>query len=255
MYRYSGAGNTFVVLDGRGRDVSDYRRKETVTALCSRNGTDGLMILLESRRWDFRMEFFNPDGSCGMMCGNGGRCITAFAAQLGIVPTNGRKYVFEAPDGVHSAEILPDAGTVRTVRLKMKEPSTPREVPGGWFIDTGARHYVRMVEDVEEVDIMEEGRRYRFLPEFAPEGVNVDFVQKLSDGSIKLRTFEKGVEGETLACGTGAVASAVVMSMKDGNSYDPFRMTVRARIAYLEVERSGEGTFLTGPAECLGVCD
>lgn len=253
MFKYSGAGNTFVVLDGRGKDVSSYRLPETVRDLCRENGTDGLMILLESEKSDFRMEFFNPDGSTGMMCGNGGRCIAAFAAGLGIRPESEGEYRFEAPDGIHSARILSTDGEVSMVRLKMAGPEGLRKVGDGWFIDTGTRHFVRFENDVEAVDVEREGKEIRWSKEFSPEGVNVNFVQRMPDGSITLRTFEKGVERETLACGTGAVASAFVTHRAEGGQTF-FSSRVHARVADLLVEHSCEGTFLTGPAQCLGEC-
>ncbi len=252
MYIYSGAGNTFVIIDGRGCDVARYRRGDIVRRLCAGNSTDGLIILTESRNADFSMEFFNPDGSTGMMCGNGGRCITALAARLGIVPASGKEYIFEAPDGRHRAEILSQNGTVATVRLRMREPSRVKGISGGWFVDTGARHFVTFVGNVETEDVAVRGNHLRWLPAFAPEGTNVDFVQTLPDGSIRIRTFEKGVERETHACGTGAVASVIVSSHIHGDAQGEIRMTVHTRMADLIVERSSDGTFLTGEAELIG---
>ncbi len=254
MYRYSGAGNTFVVLDGRAEDVSRYRLPETVQSVCAAQGTDGLMILSPSDRADFRMEFYNPDGSTGMMCGNGGRCIAAFADCLGIRPSSGDGYVFEASDGLHDAIVIDGDSGLCTVRLRMTGATGLEEADGGWFVDTGARHFVRFVEDVESVDVELEGRSVRWSPAFAPEGVNVDFVQRMSDGSIKIRTFEKGVERETLSCGTGAVASAVVADHCNPAGGGYFFITVHARVADLSVEHNERGIFLTGPAENLGPC-
>lgn len=262
LYGYSGAGNTFVVTDGRRPGAPSGAPEasaavsilpETVRQLCSLHGTDGLMVLRDSVRYDFRMEFFNPDGSTGMMCGNGGRCIAAFAANLGITPA-GEQYVFEAPDGVHTAGILGCKSGVYTVRLSLKAPSEVIPVLDGWFLDTGARHFVRFVPDVEAVDVDGEGRALRHHSVFAPEGTNVDFVQLLPDGSVKVRTFEKGVERETLACGTGITASAIVSALKEkscplsGQPLPVFVKTVHAREADLTVENTPEGLFLTGPA-------
>lgn len=179
------------------------------------------------------------------MCGNGGRCIVAFAEDLGIAPA-GEEYVFDAPDGRHSAKILSRDGALRIVRLRMREPFGFRESASGYFINTGTRHLVRFVPDVEAVDVAAEGLAFRHLPEFAPEGVNVDFVQVCDDGSLKVRTFEKGVEGETLACGTGIVASACVarkLSFVSGPV-----VTVHARIDSLSVEFTPDSIYLTGPA-------
>ena len=253
LYKMSGAGNDFVVLDGRGVDVSEFRRPERIAELCREYRTDGLMIL-DNGGADFRMEFYNPDGSGGMMCGNGGRCIVAFADWLGIDPSAPDHYTFLAPDGLHSAEILsrPESGcgttsggtsfaslttappiydgplplpvsgggharqglsttasAAWTVKLKMIDVEGVSEVLGGYFLNTGTRHFVKFVEDVDAIDVATEGKTLRWNEAFAPEGANINFVQQLPDGSLKIRTFEKGVEGETLACGTGITAAAL----------------------------------------------
>jgi diaminopimelate epimerase len=221
----SGAGNDFVVLDGRSVDVSGLRQPERIAELCREYKTDGLMILLEGTgpsggAADFRMEFYNPDGSGGMMCGNGGRCIVAFADRLGIRPSAPDRYTFLAPDGLHTAEILSrprsSCGTtsttateVWTVKLEMIDVEGVSEVLGGYFLNTGTRHFVKFVDDVDAIDVEKEGKELRWNKAFAPEGANVNFVQILAGGTLKVRTFEKGVEGETLACGTGITASAI----------------------------------------------
>lgn len=287
LYKLSGAGNDFIVLDGRSGGVDEYRKEVTIKTLCDRNtgfkaadgriGADGVMILSSSvdGAWDFVMEYFNSDGSSGMMCGNGGRCIVAFADFLGIVPANGKFYEFLAADGPHTGEILGRDGHSCTVKLKMKDVSEYRRCTDGWFLDTGTRHFVKFVEDVEAVDIATEGPRYRWSEEFAPIGANVNFVQALPDGSLKVRTFEKGVEDETLACGTGITASALAAQLeawhKDAGTDTPansgtpassgttaksIHTAVHARIDELAVDFTPSGTiftdvFLTGPAALI----
>ena len=293
LYKLSGAGNDFIVLDGRSGGVDEYRKEVTIKTLCDRNtgfkaadgriGADGMMILSSSvdGAWDFVMEYFNSDGSSGMMCGNGGRCIVAFADFLGIVPANGKFYEFLAADGPHTGEILGRDGHSCTVKLKMKDVSEYRRCTDGWFLDTGTRHFVKFVEDVEAVDIATEGPRYRWSEEFAPIGANVNFVQALPDGSLKVRTFEKGVEDETLACGTGITASALAAQLearhtdadcsKDAGSDTPassstpassgttvkaIHTAVHARIDELAVDFTPSGSiftdvFLTGPAALI----
>lgn len=256
IHRYSGAGNVFFAVDARRSASVIASGAELVRRLFGKDpptgkavgagrSADGLIVLSEGGGGaDFRMEFFNPDGSCGMMCGNGGRCIAAFAEDIGIVPERG-EYVFDAPDGRHHARILSCEGNLRTVRLQMRNPEGFRECADGYFINTGARHLVRFVSDVEAVDVDAEGSALRFLPEFAPEGVNVDFVQVLDDGSLSVRTFEKGVEGETLSCGTGITASACVARAL---SYVSAPMVeVQARTDTLKVEFSSGSIYLTGP--------
>lgn len=302
LYKYSGAGNDFIVIDGRYSDVSEYRCGSVISALCNRTdgfvaadgkiGADGLMILSPSGSTDFRMEFFNPDGSGGMMCGNGGRCITAFADKLGIVPGRGKEYVFEAADGIHTAAILGKDGNVCTVRLKMIDPFDLHQCEEGWFVNTGTRHLVRFVDKLETLDVATEGSRLRHLPAFAPEGVNIDFVSVFLGGSaplpaaiaatpaapcsrmllsqhtrtagcseehldklasnsnLSIRTFEKGVEAETLACGTGIVAAAVVHCHVNGLK-PPQTVSVKAKQNTLSVDILPEGVWLTGPAELI----
>ena len=220
IHKMSGAGNDFVVMDGRGKEMDEFREAERIRELCREFRTDGLMILdiALTDHTDFRMEFYNPDGSGGMMCGNGGRCIVAFADWLGITPSEPGHYRFQAPDGLHTAEILSrpdsgcgttDTGKQWTVRLGMIDVDGIRDVLGGYFLNTGTRHFVKFVEDVDAIDVAAEGRALRWNETFAPEGANVNFVQRMPDGTLKIRTFEKGVEGETLACGTGITAAAL----------------------------------------------
>ena len=259
LHKFSGAGNDFVVLDGRNGGAQAYRQADTISRVCRRYKTDGLMILTEAPGVDFAMEFYNPDGSGGMMCGNGGRCITAFADSLGIKPS-GDTYVFKAPDGLHSARILSHEGNLWTVRLRMIDVKEYHPSTGGWFLNTGTRHLVLFVPDIEAVDMVKLAPSLRWKEEFQPEGTNVNFVQVRPDG-LHVRTFEKGVEGETLACGTGLTASALAAwkagfapsRKKDGTV--EYRLQCR-RGDWLTVEfkpAPGEftGVYLTGPAELV----
>ena len=263
MYRYSGAGNSFILIDGRNVDVSRYRRRDAVHNLCLLHGTDGLMILSASQEADFKMEYFNPDGSGGMMCGNGGRCIVAFADLLGVKPFHTRDYAFEAPDGIHKASILSHLGECKVIRLGMSDVTGIKAVGDGWFLNTGTRHFVRFVDDVESIDVESTGRAVRWAPAFAPEGTNANFVSIWPDGSLKVRTYEKGVEAETLACGTGITASAIAAYHK---GVQPFSCgpdgsvlyRIHARQDDLEVSFRPVGAdgftdvFLTGPTLCEG---
>ena len=262
--KYSGAGNLFTVLDGRGESVEEMRTPSGIGLLCDEFSTEGVIIITDSETEDFKMEFYNPDGTSGMMCGNGGRVAVSFAAALGIKPSGeDGTYSFEAPDGVHTARILSTEGPMDMVCLSMRDVTGTtymeelEEAPvDGWKLDTGARHFVVFDEDVEEINVSGAGSVIRSCKEFAPEGTNVDFVCPYA-GGIKVRTFEKGVEGETLACGTGAVAAAIA-SFRQGvaptsNEDGLITYKVKARIASLSVSfRSDGDTFtgitLTGPA-------
>ena len=263
FYKYQGAGNDFLIVDNR--DGSLRLSPEQVARLCDRRygvGADGLMLLETSDSYDFRMVYYNSDGSGGMMCGNGGRCIVAFAADMGV-----KSFEFEAADGYHKAEILSDDGIIKTVRLKMTDVQEIKAyeslegipVPSeGYFLNTGTRHYVRFVEDVENCRLFAEGRFIRYAKEFQPEGVNVNFVEPCGD-FLKVRTYEKGVEDETNACGTGIVASCLAAwrsrAMEPQHiGPDRFRYDVRAKRDALAVEFTQNDemlavdVWLTGPA-------
>ena len=227
FYKYQGAGNDFLIADNRDGSITEkegvlyahVRGAEwsmPISDICDRRygvGADGLMLLEVGQDCDFRMTYFNSDGSGGMMCGNGGRCIVAFAADLGIT-----HFDFFAADGFHSAEIVASSENSKVVRLKMKDVlgltrydalSGVAVNSKGCFLDTGTRHYVRFVEGLDKYDIVSEGREIRYnASELQPIGVNVNFVQP-SSGVLKVRTYEKGVEDETFACGTGIVASCI----------------------------------------------
>ena len=259
IYRFTGAGNNFVVLDGRGKDMAPWREVPRIQMLCRQFRTDGMMILETAEGVDFTMDFYNPDGSGGMMCGNGGRCIVAFADYLGLKPAAADgTWLFRAPDGLHTAEILSRRDRCWTVRLKMVDVHGVRALMGGYFLNTGTRHFVKFVDDVDAVDVETEGRTLRYDPAFAPEGTNVNFVEKRGD-VLYVRTFEKGVEGETLACGTGLTASAIAACYRAGRSEvsGETRLVCR-RGDELGVRFNARGNdftevYLTGPAELLSV--
>ena len=224
FYKYQGAGNDFLIADNRDGHLKEIDGvlygedwSKSIAEICDRRygvGADGVMLLDNSEKYDFRMAYYNSDGSGGMMCGNGGRCIVAFAADRGI-----GHFDFEAADGFHKANIIKDDHGVKTVQLKMRdvagmahyEKLSGVNVPSsGYFLDTGTRHYVRFVEGLDSYDIVSEGRTIRFKShELEPLGANVNFVEPAEEGAIRVRTYEKGVEDETFACGTGIVASAM----------------------------------------------
>ena len=264
FYKYQGAGNDFLIADNR--DGSVQLTTAQIAALCDRRygvGADGLMLLESSKEYDFRMVYYNSDGSGGMMCGNGGRCIVAFAADMGLT-----HFDFDAADGFHTAQILEVAGKTKTVRLKMKdvvqmeayETLTGVTVPSrGCFLDTGTRHYVRLVADLESYDVVSEGRNIRYnAQELLPIGVNVNYIEP-SEGVVKVRTYEKGVEDETFACGTGIVASCVAAYAADYVPSEKFpggrvKYNVKAKRDDLSVDFIpstdivAEDVWLTGPA-------
>ncbi|MBP5190625.1 MAG: diaminopimelate epimerase [Bacteroidales bacterium] len=219
FYKYDGAGNDFVLLDIRGNNP--HLTIEQIERLCHRRfgiGADGLMTLDNAEGFDFAMTYYNSDGRIGSMCGNGGRCISAFAANLGlghIDANSGRRVLdFIGFDGPHHAEILiwHETENIGIVRLGMCDVAVDsiRRCLDGWFLDTGSPHFVQRVNDLEHFDVCGEGRRLRNLSSVFPEGTNVDFIEDLPDGRLFVRTYERGVEDETWACGTGVTASAIV---------------------------------------------
>lgn len=272
-YKYQGAGNDFVIIDNRKGDVN--LTDEQVRQLCDRRfgiGSDGLMLLgaapSSDGKLDFTMRYFNSDGPEGTMCGNGGRCLVAFAAHMGI-----KKFEFQAIDGYHNAQVLEYGPSRCIVRLKMrnlpvvdgKNPVTRLE--DGYFLDTGSDHFVGFVGNVDEYDVDTNGKRLRWDKRF-PKGTNVNFVEIVDQDrpdaarGLKVRTYERGVEAETWACGTGVTASSIVSYLSGAKSYDKFeadgvehvKFAIRARGDKLSVDfvanpdGSFEEIYLTGPA-------
>ncbi|MDZ4664280.1 MAG: diaminopimelate epimerase [Bacteroidota bacterium] len=202
FYKYQGTGNDFILIDNRKSKLQlSYAR---IKFLCNRHfgiGADGLMLLEDEISYDFKMVYYNSDGHESSMCGNGGRCIMAFAKQLGIVKEKAR---FLAIDGPHDALILPDD----VVSLKMNDVKNIEMDNDHFFINTGSPHYIKQAEKVSAMNVVEEGRKIRNSERFKEEGTNVNFMEKFDD-HIYIRTYERGVEDETLSCGTGVTAVAL----------------------------------------------
>lgn len=215
FYKYQGNGNDFVIIDDR-KTKYDFSA-ERIVALCDRHfgiGADGLMLLRNSGKNDFTMLYYNADGHLASMCGNGGRCMAAFAFQQGIAGKNVR---FDAFDGEHEAVIneVGEKGDRFDVSLKMNDVKQVEKDEGYYFLDTGSPHYVEFVDKVAEIDVVGEGRKTRYSERFSPGGTNVNFVE-LNDDRIFVRTYERGVENETLSCGTGVTASAIATYLETG---------------------------------------
>ncbi|MEA3462259.1 MAG: diaminopimelate epimerase [Bacteroidota bacterium] len=227
--KYHGTGNDFIMVDGREQETSHFDTSH-IQRLCDRRfgiGADGLIILEESQNFDFTMRYFNADGREGTMCGNGGRCITAFAKRLGMVSKNS---TFEGIDGSHEASFLPNG----EIRLKLVDVSGIKELEDGYLLDTGSPHFVTLVESLEEIDVEHKGAEIRHQARFGPGGVNVNFMETGSAShKISVRTFERGVEGETWSCGTGVTAAAITSCFQSGS--DIFSYDVQTRGGMLNV--------------------
>jgi len=205
--KYQGTGNDFIIIDNR--HLNWHPEEMEIAFLCNRRfgiGADGLMLLSSVSGYDFAMAYYNSDGKESTMCGNGGRCITAFARSLGLIDDMTR---FFAVDGPHEAKVLSASNRDYSVRLKMKDTSIGKILDEGIFIDTGSPHFVTMRKNVAEMDVYHEGKVLRHDSRFGSAGSNINFLEFLPDG-LYVRTYERGVEDETLSCGTGVTASALV---------------------------------------------
>lgn len=249
FFKYQGTGNDFVILDNR-TGVYNSLTTDQVQLLCDRRfgvGADGLMLLNTKQGYDFEMIYYNSDGSHSSMCGNGGRCMVRFASQIGI---HKYTYRFLAIDGVHEAEIDKN----NWIRLKMNDVKEVQEHPSYAILNTGSPHFIKFAADIENIDVVETGRDIRNSKPYAAEGINVNFVETLGEDQIYVRTYERGVEDETLSCGTGVTAAALVSAH---NSRGFNRVEVRTPGGHLSVEynkiddSSYENIWLCGPAELV----
>lgn len=247
FYKYQGAGNDFIIFDNREGTFPLINRKKIITWLCDRRfgiGADGVMLLENAAGMDFKMIYFNADGNESSMCGNGGRCLVSFANDHGIIQQNA---VFNAIDGAHDAVYF----SPQKVKLRMKDVSEIQKGNGFAVLDTGSPHYVRFVDDLSVVDVYKEGRQIRYSPEFAENGINVNFVHKTAD-ILHVYTYERGVEDETLACGTGVTAAAIAWNEVFGHkSEDSVPIMAKGgdlTVSFRKVGNTYTDIWLSGPA-------
>ncbi len=247
FYKYQGAGNDFIVMDNRDGSFNIHETK-VLARLCDRRfgiGADGIMLLNAADTVDFEMVYYNADGREGSMCGNGGRCIVAFAKELGIIDS---ETVFMAADGVHHARINPEGDWVT---LRMGDVEETFRDDDAYVLNTGSPHYVRTVANLASLDVYTEGKNIRYSDPYREDGINVNFAEDDTEGYF-VRTYERGVENETLACGTGATAVALAMAQEkglQGAHITPIR--VAGGNLRIHFTRNGErftDIFLEGPA-------
>ncbi|MBK7713163.1 MAG: diaminopimelate epimerase [Bacteroidales bacterium] len=242
--KYQGAGNDFIIIDNRN-GIFNPANTELINKLCNRRfgiGADGLMLISSDSRYNYEMKYFNSDGLEGSMCGNGGRCSADFAIRKGIA---GNKLSFRAVDGIHNA-----MAEDNIIRLSMNDVNDTRLVNGSYFINTGSPHYVVFRKNIDSIDVNEEGRKLRWSPDFDPGGTNVNFVETYGDG-IYVRTFERGVEEETLSCGTGVTASAIVSVLSGHFDTNFVRVKTKGGDMSVSFKISGKNIsdiWLSGPA-------
>ncbi|MBT8278069.1 MAG: diaminopimelate epimerase [Bacteroidia bacterium] len=245
FYKYQGTGNDFVIIDNRGQHFPK-NDVHYIKKLCDRRfgiGADGLILLEEHDSCDFRMIYFNADGNESTMCGNGGRCITHFANFLGLIHD---KATFEAIDGLHHAVKVDDL-----VHLQMQIVKEVKEDSEGLIIDTGSPHIVKIVDAVDELDVNALGAKVRYSEAFSELGINVNFVEKVKDNEFKVRTYERGVEAETLSCGTGVTAVALAMKYKHESKDQLIKLYTKGGTLQVKFKLDFDGfkdIWLIGPA-------
>lgn len=247
FYKYQGTGNDFVMIDNRS---NFFPKADTslVARLCDRRfgiGADGLILLDNDAETDFRMVYYNSDGNLSSMCGNGGRCLVAFAKKLNVIQN---ETTFIATDGLHHATV----GNDGIVSLQMIDVEAIKNTPEYSFLNTGSPHHVQVVDDLAQYNVKENGASIRYGELYGKEGSNINFVTKINQNTFSLRTYERGVEDETLACGTGATAVAIAMNATGETDSNSINLNVEGgKLAVSFDKEDGKYTnvFLKGPAE------
>lgn len=248
--KYHGTGNDFVMIDNRTQKL-ELSSPASIQFLCDRRfgiGADGLILLDQSATGDLRMVYFNSDGYEGSMCGNGGRCFAAFAAHLGLVTGETK---FDAIDGVHFAKIKSAITNGFEIALKMSDVDKVEKIDQSYILDTGSPHFVCFRDRVADVDVYNDGRAIRYNDQFKQKGINVNFVEP-RDGSLTIRTYERGVENETWSCGTGSAAAAIALKMegyaKAGEPIEILSKGGKLFVTFQQHENKFTDIWLNGPA-------
>jgi diaminopimelate epimerase len=251
FFKYQGAGNDFIMIDQRSQAWISRDDAAQIEQLCHRRfgiGADGLILLQTHHGFDFEMIYFNADGLEGSMCGNGGRCAVAFAKQLGAI---GEQCRFIAVDGPHEARIT----QADWVELKMIDVTHIEVGADFYYLNTGSPHYISFVEEVEKIDVVQAGRAIRYNERFKAEGTNVNFTQITPQG-LSIATYERGVEDETLACGTGVTAAALAYHLKIGGALGAAEVPIRVKggkmsIRFTATKQGFRDVWLCGPAKMV----
>lgn len=244
--KFHGAGNDFIMINAIKNEI--VLSEELIFKMCDRRtgiGADGLIILMHSDNHDFRMRYYNCDGKESTFCGNGGRCIAAFAHQQGIIK---KEATYEAVDGIHKAKVTETSPNEYLVELTMRDILSYKLDENSLLIDTGSPHYVKKVVNLDSMDVNAEGTKIRYDKDISTDGVNVDFLLN-DNGNIHIRTYERGVENETLACGTGVTASAMAASLwYGGNDIDIYTQIAKLNVRFDKDNNTFKNVVLTGPA-------
>lgn len=245
FYKYQGTGNDFVMIDNRSTNFQ--KSKKTIEQLCDRRfgiGADGLILLENDTDTDFRMVYYNSDGNQSSMCGNGGRCLVAFAKKLRIIANTA---TFVAADGLHHATI--DENDL--VSLQMKDVTAIKIAENYMFLDSGSPHHILMVDDLKGLNVQTMGAEIRYSELYGAEGSNVNFVHQIAENEFAIRTYERGVENETLSCGTGATAVAIAMHATNRTNANTILIQVeggKLAVSFDVNNQKYHSVFLKGPA-------
>lgn len=247
FYKYQGTGNDFVMIDNR-QGIFPKDNIQLIARLCDRRfgiGADGLILLENDPETDFKMVYYNSDGNQSSMCGNGGRCLVAFAKKLNVIDDN---TTFIATDGLHHASVAENG----IVSLQMIDVADIKITPDYVFMNTGSPHHIQLVDDLEHYNVKENGASIRYGELYGKQGSNINFVKKIDETTFSLRTYERGVEDETLACGTGATAVAIAMNALGETKANSIDLNVEGgKLVVSFDKKDGHFTnvFLKGPAE------
>ena len=247
FYKYQGTGNDFVMIDNRS-GFFPKQNVQLVAQLCDRRfgiGADGLILLENDEATDFKMVYYNSDGNPSSMCGNGGRCLVAFAKHLNVIKGD---CTFIATDGLHHASVANDG----IVSLQMIDVTNIKKEDDFTFMNTGSPHHVQLVEDLEHYNVKENGAALRYGSLYGAAGSNINFVKKINEDTFSLRTYERGVEDETLACGTGATAVAIAMNATGQTNETVINLNVeggKLAVSFDKNDGNYTNVFLIGPAE------
>ncbi len=247
FYKYQGTGNDFVIIDNRS-DIFPKNNTKLVNFLCDRKfgvGADGLMLLENPERNedDFKMVYFNADGNESSMCGNGGRCLVAFAKFMGIIENEAS---FTAIDGPHLAKFEGE-----NVSLQMQNVNEINQAGNALFLDTGSPHHVLFTKNLISLDVKTEGALIRYSDDYKNGGTNVNFVEKIGENHFMVRTYERGVEDETLSCGTGVTAVAIAARESNRSLSEEIQLQTPGGELSVKFHKNGEGyknVWLNGPA-------
>lgn len=248
FYKYQGTGNDFIILDGRKKMLN--LSNLAIKKLCDRKfgiGADGFMILRNESGFDFSMTYYNADGFEGSMCGNGGRCILAFANRIGIKK---KHLYFLAVDGPHDGEIIVQNDEATQVRLKMSNVSDYKKDSNVFLLETGSPHYVNFTNQLDKKNVYAEGKEIRNSKTYADKGINVNFVEE-TDDHLFVRTYERGVENETLSCGTGVTAATLASALKNNVSEGNTQIQTlggNLRVSFKKAGNVFTEVWLEGPA-------